>query len=100
MPFYEKRCQSCGKKFDALQKFSDEPLTVHPECGGGPVDRLISAPAFQFKGTGWYMNDYAKSDSRKADSGGSKMDSSSSSSSTTTTSAPAATPPSASSTSK
>jgi|SRR3569623_2070626 len=114
MPIYEYRCQSCGKKFEALQKFSDEPLTVHPECGGGPVDRLISAPAFQFKGSGWYVNDYAKgnsgkpgetktdakSDTPKADSGGSKTDSSSSSSSTTTTSAPAATPPSASSTSK
>lgn len=60
MPLYEYRCQSCGKKFEALQKFSDEPLTVHPECGGGPVEKLISSPSFQFKGTGWYVTDYAK----------------------------------------
>jgi len=106
MPIYEYRCQSCGKKFEALQKFSDEPLTVHPECGGGPVDRLISAPTFHFKGSGWYVNDYAKggsskpgetksdakSDSSKSESGGSKTESSSSSSSTPAPSTPASPP--------
>jgi putative FmdB family regulatory protein len=61
MPIYEYRCDHCGKHFDALQKFSDEPLTVHAECGGGPVERLISPPAFHFKGSGWYVTDYAKS---------------------------------------
>jgi putative FmdB family regulatory protein len=60
MPIYEYRCDHCGKHFDALQKFSDEPLTVHPECGGGPIERLISPPAFHFKGSGWYVTDYAK----------------------------------------
>jgi putative FmdB family regulatory protein len=60
MPLYEYRCDHCGKHFDALQKFSDEPLTVHAECGGGPVERLISPPAFHFKGSGWYVTDYAK----------------------------------------
>jgi len=60
MPLYEYKCESCGKRFEALQKFSDDPLTVHPECGGGPVERLISSPAFHFKGTGWYVTDYAK----------------------------------------
>jgi putative FmdB family regulatory protein len=65
MPIYEYRCHSCGKKFETLQKFSDEPLTVHTECGGGPVERLISAPTFQFKGSGWYVNDYAKGSSGK-----------------------------------
>ena len=64
MPIYEYLCQSCGKKFDVLQKFSDEPLTVHDECGG-KVERLISAPAFQFKGSGWYVNDYAKGGTSK-----------------------------------
>ena len=59
MPIYEYLCQSCGKKFEVLQKFSDEPLTVHPECGGA-VDKLISTSALQFKGSGWYVNDYAK----------------------------------------
>jgi putative FmdB family regulatory protein len=65
MPIYEYRCHSCGKKFEALQKFSDEPLAIHPECGGGPVDRLLSAPTFHFKGSGWYVNDYAKGNSSK-----------------------------------
>jgi putative FmdB family regulatory protein len=60
MPLYEYRCDHCGKHFDVLQKFSDEPLTVHPECGGGPVEKLVSPPAFHFKGSGWYVTDYAK----------------------------------------
>jgi len=60
MPLYEYKCQSCGKRFEALQKFSDEPLTVHAECGSGPVEKLISSPSFHFKGTGWYVTDYAK----------------------------------------
>jgi putative FmdB family regulatory protein len=60
MPLYEYKCSNCGKHFDVIQKFSDEPLTKHLECGGGPVERLISAPAFHFKGSGWYVTDYAK----------------------------------------
>jgi putative FmdB family regulatory protein len=59
MPIYEYLCQSCGKKFEVLQKFSDDPLLVHPECGG-TVEKLISTSALQFKGSGWYVNDYAK----------------------------------------
>jgi putative FmdB family regulatory protein len=59
MPIYEYLCDSCGKKFEVLQKFSDEPLLVHPECGG-TVEKLISTSALQFKGSGWYVNDYAK----------------------------------------
>src|ERR1700758_3684330 len=58
MPIYEYKCNSCGKKFEKIEKFSDAPLETHEECGG-PVERLISAPAFQFKGTGWYVTDYA-----------------------------------------
>ncbi len=60
MPIYEYRCDSCGRVFEVIQKFSDEPLSLDPECGKGPVERLISAPAFQFKGTGFYITDYAK----------------------------------------
>jgi putative FmdB family regulatory protein len=104
MPIYEYRCHSCGKKFEALQKFSDEPLTVHPECGGGPVDRLLSAPALQFKGSGWYVNDYAKgssvktsepksetkSDTSKSDSGTSKAESGPAPAASTSTPAPPA----------
>jgi putative FmdB family regulatory protein len=59
MPIYEYLCQSCGKKFEVLQKFSDEPIETHDECGG-KVDKLISTSALQFKGSGWYVNDYAK----------------------------------------
>lgn len=57
MPLYEYSCSSCGKKFEVIQKFSDEPLSVHEGCGGA-VERLISPPAFHFKGTGWYVTDY------------------------------------------
>jgi len=60
MPLYEYKCESCGSVFEVLQKFSDEPLTVHKDCGG-PLERLISAPALQFKGSGWYITDYARS---------------------------------------
>jgi putative FmdB family regulatory protein len=69
MPLYEYKCGSCGKTFEVIQKFADEPLTVHPECGGEVV-RLFSAPAFHLKGTGWYATDYAKKSN-----GGSKSDS-------------------------
>src|ERR1700689_4098098 len=60
MPLYEYKCANCGKKFEVIQKFSDAPLTKHEECGSGPVRRLISVSALQFKGSGWYVNDYAK----------------------------------------
>jgi putative FmdB family regulatory protein len=59
MPLYEYRCSKCGKTFEVLEKFSDAALTVHDGCGG-QVERLISTSAFQFKGSGWYVNDYAK----------------------------------------
>ena len=65
MPLYEYVCKSCGERFEVRRKFSDEPLTKHEECGGD-AERLLSAPAFQFKGTGWYVTDYAKSDSGKS----------------------------------
>lgn len=59
MPLYEYRCSKCGKNFDVLQKFSDAPLTTHENCGGS-VERVLSAPAFQLKGSGWYATDYGK----------------------------------------
>ncbi|MGA2149168.1 MAG: FmdB family zinc ribbon protein [Bryobacteraceae bacterium] len=59
MPLYEYQCQSCGKTFEVIQKFADEPLTVHRECGG-VVHRLLSPAALRFKGTGWYVTDYAR----------------------------------------
>jgi putative FmdB family regulatory protein len=65
MPLYEYVCKSCGERFEVRQKFADEPLKRHEECGGD-AERLLSAPAFQFKGTGWYVTDYAKSGSGKS----------------------------------
>ncbi len=59
MPLYEYKCGSCGKTFEVIQKFADEPLRIHAECGGELV-KLFSAPAFHLKGTGWYATDYAK----------------------------------------
>ena len=59
MPIYEYECEKCGHRFEKIQKFSDAPLEVCEKCGG-PVHKMQSAPAFQFKGTGWYVTDYAK----------------------------------------
>jgi putative FmdB family regulatory protein len=69
MPIYEYKCEKCGTVFEKRQSFSDETLTTHPECGG-PVHRLLSAPAFQLKGTGWYATDYPKSSSGGSSSSG------------------------------
>ena len=65
MPLYEYKCHSCGKTFEVIQKFADEPLKTHAECGG-EVERLLSAPAFHLKGTGWYATDYKKSNGKSA----------------------------------
>jgi len=69
MPIYEYKCEKCGTVFEKRQSFSDETLTTHPECGG-PVHRLLSAPAFQLKGTGWYATDYPKGNSGGSSSSG------------------------------
>lgn len=58
MPLYEYRCQNCGYEFEAMQKASDPPKKKCPRCGG-PLLKLLSAPAIQFKGGGWYVTDYA-----------------------------------------
>jgi putative FmdB family regulatory protein len=58
MPLYEYQCQNCGKKTEVIQRFDDAPLAACPSCGG-EVKKLVSSPAFQFKGTGWYVTDYA-----------------------------------------
>lgn len=65
MPLYEYKCDKCGNLFEVMQKFSDEPLKTHQSCGGA-VHRLLSAPALQFKGSGWYITDYAKSGTNKS----------------------------------
>src|SRR5438046_1416525 len=70
MPLYEYKCHSCGNTFEVIEKFSAEPLKTHAGCGGA-VDRLISAPAFHLKGTGWYATDYAKPNGVKPENGNS-----------------------------
>lgn len=72
MPNYEYLCKDCGHRFEQIRKFSDKPLKKCPECGG-VIEQVISAPAVQFKGSGWYVTDYAK----KGSSSGSSSSSSS-----------------------
>jgi putative FmdB family regulatory protein len=74
MPLYEYQCEKCGESFETMQKFSDEPLATHEKCGG-LVHRVISAPALQFKGSGWYINDYAKSGKPDANGASAKAES-------------------------
>ena len=115
MPLYEYQCEACGKRFEMIQKFSDASPDACRLCGKGPVQRLLSSPAIQFKGTGWYITDYSQkgkqpagestastsksdskesksestSESKSSDGASSKSDSSSSSSSSSS-STPAA----------
>lgn len=58
MPLYEYRCTQCGHRFEKIQSFSAEAEVACPKCGG-PLERPLTAPALQFKGAGWYVNDYA-----------------------------------------
>ena len=68
MPLYEYRCKDCGHQFEKIQSFSAPEEKECPVCRG-PVERLISAPAVQFKGSGWYATDYASKPSIKASAG-------------------------------
>jgi putative FmdB family regulatory protein len=68
MPLYEYKCKKCGHQFEKIQKFSDKMVKKCPDCGG-VVEQMISAPAVQFKGTGWYVTDYAKKSSSPGSSG-------------------------------
>lgn len=58
MPLYEYRCKQCGYRYEKIQKFNAEPETTCVKCGG-ELERPLTAPALQFKGAGWYVNDYA-----------------------------------------
>src|SRR5262249_2706599 len=64
MPLYEYQCEACGTRFEKIQKFSDPPVGECPTCGKGPVHKLLSSPAIQFKGSGWYITDYARKDTK------------------------------------
>jgi putative FmdB family regulatory protein len=63
MPMYEYQCAACGHRLEAIQKFSDKPLKSCPKCKKAKLERLLSSPAIQFKGTGWYITDYARKNS-------------------------------------
>ena len=76
MPLYEYQCKKCKHRFEKIQKFSDKMLKKCPECGG-PIEQMVSAPAVQFKGSGWYVTDYAKKGSSAASSSSSSENESS-----------------------
>ena len=106
MPLYEYKCNKCNEVFEVLQRFSDAPVKVHEGCGG-KVARLLTAPTFQFKGSGFYITDYANKHSSGPahDSNGSNGSNSSDGASGNGTAEngkakPAATPAPASTTSK
>ena len=73
MPLYEYECDACGRRFEVIQKFSDEPLTTCERCGG-TVRKLLSSPAIQFKGSGWYITDYARAGKSETKSGEAKAE--------------------------
>jgi putative FmdB family regulatory protein len=72
VPLYEYQCPKCGR-FELIRKFSDEALTQCPTCGS-EIQKLLSAPAIQFKGTGWYITDYARKSDGKGKSEGGKSE--------------------------
>jgi putative FmdB family regulatory protein len=76
VPLYEYQCKKCRHKFEKIQKFSDRPIKKCPECGG-PLEKIQHAPNVQFKGTGWYVTDYAgKKDAAASDGGSEKKETS------------------------
>ena len=102
MPLYEYECDACGRRFEVILKSSDTTVEACKHCGKGPVHRLLSSPAIQFKGTGWYVTDYAqkgKSDSSSTSSSAKDTDGAKSDTSTPATDS-SSTPKSDSSASK
>ena len=67
MPLYEYECSSCGGRFERIQRFADPPVDRCALCGRGPVQKLLSAPAVHFKGTGWYVTDSARTGTGASD---------------------------------
>ena len=67
MPIYEYQCEACGHVFDSLQKISEPPLTTCPDCGAEALKKLVSAPAFRLKGSGWYETDFKTGNKKNLD---------------------------------
>ena len=72
MPLYEYLCQACGARFELIRRFSDPPLTTCPTCGAEKVEKLVSSPAIQFKGSGFYITDYARKSGEGSPAAGAK----------------------------
>jgi putative FmdB family regulatory protein len=70
MPLYEYQCEACRQRFEVIRKFSDPELEECTRCGKGPVRRLLSSPAIQFKGSGWYITDYSQKGKSNSESTG------------------------------
>ena len=90
MPLYEYECEACGQRFERIQKFSDPNPDACPNCGKGPIRKMPSSPAIQFKGSGFYITDYAKKSTSEAGakSGSAASDSGSSTPSASSDSSP------------
>ena len=78
MPIYEYQCDSCGKRIEALQKISDDPLKICSSCGSASLRKLVSAASFRLKGKGWYETDFKTGDKKKLAESDSKSESKSS----------------------
>ena len=103
MPLYEYECDACGRRFELIRKFSESELDACTLCGKGPVRRLMSSPAIQFKGTGWYITDYSskgkagtesssKTETKKSDTGSTEAPAAKTDSGGTTTTKPTTKP--------
>ncbi len=89
MPLYEYECATCHKRTEKIQKFSDPEITICPHCGG-PLERTITAPAFQFAGGGWYKDGYGNAKPAETSGGESKSESKSDSAPAASDSSPSA----------
>jgi putative FmdB family regulatory protein len=74
MPIYEYQCGQCGHQFDAIQKFSDAPLSECPECKELALKKKISAPSFRLSGSGWYETDFKSGADKKRNLAGDKAE--------------------------
>jgi putative FmdB family regulatory protein len=72
MPIYEYQCHACGHELEAIQKFSDDPLSECPECGQPSLKKMISATAFRLKGDGWYETDFKQGTKKNLHESGGK----------------------------
>jgi putative FmdB family regulatory protein len=93
MPLYEYRCEACERRFEVIRKFSDPELEICTLCGKGPVHRLLSSPAIQFKGSGWYITDYSQKGKSGSESTASATDSKPASGETAANAKPETAPP-------